>query len=281
MQTGFETAAFTVGFELFDTVARGGGGRRRRPPGPDQAVGPSGAQRGGTRRPGLGQRGDPLPRGLRSRPRGGPHRQGRLGLRGPGRSQVASPLVTLVDDGTIGREWGTFAIDDEGHARRAQRPHRERRPHRLHVGLPAGPQGGAPVVGQRPPAELPAPPHGADDQHLPARRRRRSRRASSAQTPTASTWPSSAAARSTPPPGDFVFGTAEAYLIEDGEITEPLRDANLIGNGPRSCAASTPWPTTSPRAPGTCGKDGQSVPVGTGQPTLRITGVTIGGTAGE
>jgi TldD protein len=80
--------------------------------------------------------------------------------------------------------------------------------------------------------------------------------------------------------GDFVFGTTEAYLIEGGRITEPLRDANLIGNGPevlrRIDAVADDFATT----PGTCGKDGQSVPVGCGQPTLRITGgVTIGGTA--
>ena len=63
-------------------------------------------------------------------------------FRGRVGEQVASPLVTLVDDGTYGREWGTYAIDDEGHPAPAQHAHRERRAHRLHVGLPPGPQGG-------------------------------------------------------------------------------------------------------------------------------------------
>ena len=81
--------------------------------------------------------------------------------------------------------------------------------------------------------------------------------------------------------GDFVFGTVEAYLIENGELTEPLRDANLIGNGPETLRRIDAVANDFATSPGTCGKDGQSVPVGTGQPTLRITGVTIGGTAGE
>ena len=79
--------------------------------------------------------------------------------------------------------------------------------------------------------------------------------------------------------GDFVFGTTEAYLIEDGRITEPLRDANLIGNGPEVLKRIDAVATDFAMTPGTCGKDGQSVPVGCGQATLRITGVTIGGTA--
>jgi TldD protein len=80
--------------------------------------------------------------------------------------------------------------------------------------------------------------------------------------------------------GDFVFGMTEAYLIEDGEITEPLREGNLIGNGPevlRNIDAVGNDFAMGP--PGTCGKDGQGVPVGDGVPTLRVTGLTIGGTA--
>jgi TldD protein len=79
--------------------------------------------------------------------------------------------------------------------------------------------------------------------------------------------------------GDFVFGMREAYLIEGGVITEPIRDANLIGNGPDTLSKIDAIGTDFDMSPGTCGKDGQQVPVGCGQPTLRITGVTIGGTA--
>jgi TldD protein len=80
--------------------------------------------------------------------------------------------------------------------------------------------------------------------------------------------------------GDFVFGMTEAYLIEDGEITEPLRDANLIGNGPEVLRnIDVLGNDFAMGAPGTCGKDGQGVPVGDGQPTLRVTSLTVGGTA--
>ena len=72
----------------------------------------------------------------------------------------------------------------------------------------------------------------------------------------------------------------EAYLIENGQITAPLRDANLIGNGPEVLANIDAVADDFAIIPGTCGKDGQSVPVGCGQPTVRITKVTVGGTAG-
>ena len=80
--------------------------------------------------------------------------------------------------------------------------------------------------------------------------------------------------------GDFVFGMTEAYLIEDGEITEPLRDGNLLGNGPQVLRDIDLLGNDFAMGnPGTCGKDGQGVPVGDGQPTLRVKALTIGGTA--
>jgi TldD protein len=80
--------------------------------------------------------------------------------------------------------------------------------------------------------------------------------------------------------GDFVFGMTEAYLIENGEITEPLRSANLIGNGPEVLRnIDVLGNDFAMGSPGTCGKDGQGVPVGDGQPTLRVTALTVGGTA--
>lgn len=81
--------------------------------------------------------------------------------------------------------------------------------------------------------------------------------------------------------GKFVFSTAEAYLIEDGKVTRPVKGATLIGNGPdvltRVSMIGNDMSLDS--GVGTCGKDGQSVPVGVGQPTLRIDGLTVGGTA--
>ena len=82
--------------------------------------------------------------------------------------------------------------------------------------------------------------------------------------------------------GKFVFSASEAYLIEDGKITAPVKGATLIGNGPdaltRVKMIGNDMKLDS--GVGTCGKDGQSVPVGVGQPTLRIDGLTVGGTAG-
>ena len=81
--------------------------------------------------------------------------------------------------------------------------------------------------------------------------------------------------------GKFVFSTAEAYLIEDGKITTPVKGATLIGNGPDAMTRVSMIGNDMALDPGvgTCGKDGQSVPVGVGQPTLRIDGLTVGGTA--
>ncbi len=80
--------------------------------------------------------------------------------------------------------------------------------------------------------------------------------------------------------GKFVFGMAEAYLIENGRITAPVKGATLIGNGPDALTRVTMVGNDMALdlGIGTCGKDGQSVPVGVGQPTLRIEGLTVGGT---
>ncbi len=193
--------------------------------------------------------------------------------------QVASPLVTLVDDGTMGPEWGSLAIDDEGHP--AQRNvliqdgvltdymwdwMRARKQSRAGSGngrresyqyLPMVRMTNTFVLpGSEDPDEIVRQtPHGVYVAQL-----------GGGQVNTAT--------------GDFVFGMTEAYLIEDGEITDPLRDANLIGNGPdvlRNIDVigndfAMGWP-------GTCGKQGQGVPVGDGQPTLRVTALTVGGTS--
>ena len=81
--------------------------------------------------------------------------------------------------------------------------------------------------------------------------------------------------------GKFVFSTAEAYLIENGRITRPVKGATLIGNGPDALTRVSMIGNDMALDPGvgTCGKDGQSVPVGVGQPTLRLDGLTVGGTA--
>ena len=81
--------------------------------------------------------------------------------------------------------------------------------------------------------------------------------------------------------GKFVFSTAEAYMIEDGKITYPVKGATLIGNGPEALTRVSMIGNDMALDPGVgvCGKEGQSVPVGVGQTTVRIDGLTVGGTA--
>ena len=194
--------------------------------------------------------------------------------------QVASPLVTLVDDGTIGPEWGSFAVDDEGNlprrnvliengvltdymwdylrARKAHRKSSGNGRRQSYRDLPMVRMTNTFLLnGDAEPEDI------------------------LAQTPTGVYVAKLGGGQVNTTTGDFVFGTVEAYLIEDGRITEPLRDANLIGNGPEVLRRIDAVANDFAMGPGTCGKDGQSVPVGCGQPTLRITGVTIGGTAGD
>jgi TldD protein len=191
---------------------------------------------------------------------------------------VASPLITLVDDGTLGGEWGSYGIDDEGNlpARnvliengvladymwdvlRARKKSRSssgngRRQSYRHL----------PMVRMTNTFILP----GKDDPDEIV-----------AQTPHGIYVAQLGGGQVNITTGDFVFGMTEAYMIENGRITEPLRDANLIGNGPDVLMKIDAVASDFAVFPGTCGKDGQSVPVGCGQPTLRITGVTVGGTA--
>jgi TldD protein len=191
---------------------------------------------------------------------------------------VASPLVTLVDDGTVTGEWGAFAIDDEG------------RPAQRNVLIEDGVLTDYMWDWLRARKEgCPSSGNGRREsyQHLPMVRMSNTFLLAGdadpaeivAQTPRGVYVAKLGGGQVNTATGDFVFGTTEAYLIEDGRITEPLRDANLIGNGPEVLRRIDAIADDFSMMPGTCGKDGQSVPVGCGQPTLRITGVTFGGTA--
>ncbi len=205
---------------------------------------------------------------------------------------VASPLVTLVDDGMMAGEWGNFLVDDEGmpakrnvliengvltdymwdYVRGRKR------------GVPSGQGRGRGGAG------LGSSGNGRRQsyEHLPMVRMTNTYLIAGsddpdeivAQTPRGVYVAKLGGGQVNTTTGDFVFGMVEAYLIEDGRITEPLRDANLIGNGPEVLRRIDAVAGDFSMSPGTCGKDGQSVPVGCGQPTLRITEVTIGGTAG-
>jgi TldD protein len=80
--------------------------------------------------------------------------------------------------------------------------------------------------------------------------------------------------------GQFVFSASEAYLIENGKVTQPVKGATLIGNGPEIMKkiSMVGNDLALDGGIGVCGKDGQSVPVGVGQPTLKIDALTVGGT---
>jgi TldD protein len=82
--------------------------------------------------------------------------------------------------------------------------------------------------------------------------------------------------------GKFVFSASEAYLIEDGKVTRPVRGATLIGNGPDALTKVTAvgGDLALDRGIGVCGKNGQGVPVGVGMPTIKISEMTVGGTKG-
>ncbi|MGI8778432.1 MAG: TldD/PmbA family protein [Acidimicrobiales bacterium] len=199
-------------------------------------------------------------------------------FRGKVGEMVASPLVTLVDDGTYGREWGTYAIDDEGHEAqrntlisegaltdymwdflRARKEGRDssgngRRQSYQHL----------PMVRMTNTYVL----AGDDDPDEIIR-----------QTPHGIYCVQLGGGQVNTTTGDFVFGMTEAYMIENGEITDPVRAANLIGNGPEVLQAIDAVGNDFDTWAGTCGKDGQGVPVSAGQPTLRVSAMTVGGTA--
>lgn len=200
-------------------------------------------------------------------------------FRGQVGEQVASPLVTLVDDGRYAREWGTFAIDDEGapaqrnvliedgvltdymwdhlRARKEGRPSSGNGRRETYEHLPMVRMTNTFLLsGEGDPDDLIAStPHGLYCTAL-----------GGGQVNTAT--------------GDFVFGVTEAYLIEDGKVTEPVRAAQLIGNGPETLRLVDAVANDFDTWAGTCGKEGQGVPVSSGQPTLRVAELTVGGTAG-
>ncbi len=193
--------------------------------------------------------------------------------------QVASPLVTLVDDGTMSGEWGRVAIDDEG------------RPAQRNVLIEDGVLTDYMWDSLRARAEGRASSGNGrrqSYQHLPMVRMTNTYIGNGTDDPDdiiADTERGVFVAhlgggQVNTATGDFVFGMTEAYLIEDGRITAPIRDGNLIGNGPEVLRRiDMLGDDFEMGGPGTCGKDGQGVPVGDGTPTLRVTSLTVGGTA--
>jgi TldD protein len=279
MQTGRESVGATVGFELFDTVsvedlAHAAASRALRKlaakPAPSGSL-PVVIKRGSGgvlfhEACGHGLEADHIAKDVSVF-------AGKVG------ELVASPLVTLIDDGTMGPEWGSLSIDDEGHpSGRNVLIENGILTDYMWDWLRARKEGRASSGNGR----------RESYQHLPMVRMTNTYVVAGGSDPDEIVRQTSygvyvaqlGGGQVNPATGDFVFGMTEAYLIENGEITEPLRDANLIGNGPEVLRnIDVVGNDFAMGSPGTCGKQGQGVPVGDGQPTLRVSAMTVGGTA--
>jgi TldD protein len=190
---------------------------------------------------------------------------------------LASPLVNGVDDATVRNGWGSFSFDDEGAP--AQRT----------VLFEEGVLRG--WLYDRLRAEKDGVPSSGNGRrqsyaHQPIPRMTNTYILNGDSSPEAvlssterGVYVSALAGGQTnPATGDFVFGCSEAFLIEDGEITTPVRGANLIGRAIEVMSAIDAVADDFDTWEGVCGKDGQNVPVGSGSPTLRISRITVGGT---
>ncbi len=193
--------------------------------------------------------------------------------------RVASDLCTVVDDGTVGHSRGSINVDDEGQVgQKNVLIEGGRLVDYMHDRLSArhfrrGPSGNGRRQSFR---HMPLPrmtntcllagPHGPDEILASVKRGVLAKRFSGGQVNISN--------------GDFVFSLTEGYLIEDGRITAPLKGVNLIGNGPDVLTKVTMLGADFALSDGiwTCGKDGQSVPVGVGTPTVKIAAITVGGT---
>ncbi len=194
--------------------------------------------------------------------------------------RVAAPGVTVVDDGTIGGRRGSLTIDDEGTP-----THRtvliedgilkgymqDRQNARLMGMAPTG-------NGRRESFAAPVMPRMTNTYMLAGDKAPEEILASVKKGVYATNFGGGQVDITN---GKFVFSCTEAYLIEDGKIGAPIKGATLIGNGP-DCLTRVSMIGNDLKLDagiGTCGKNGQSVPVGVGQPTLRLDGLTVGGTA--
>ncbi len=191
--------------------------------------------------------------------------------------QVASELVTLVDDGSIANAWGSNAFDDEGvPTRRNVLIEKGILRGFMYDRLRARNAGAEPTGnGRRQSFRHPPIPRMTNTFILAGDSTPEEIIASTERGFYAKTL---AGGQVEPATGDFVFGVSEGYLIEDGEVKYPLRGATLIGNGLVALKNVDMVAGDFEFNIGVCGKDGQGVPVGSGQPTLRMVEMTVGGT---
>jgi TldD protein len=207
------------------------------------------------------------------------NRKGTSAFSGRMGEKVAADCVTVVDDGTIERRRGSLTVDDEGTPTRRNvliengvlRAYMQ---DKLNAGL----------------MNVPATGNGRRESfaHLPMPRMTNTFMLAGeydaaeiiASVDRGLYAVNFAGGQVDITSGRFVFSASEAYLIENGRVTRPVRGATLIGNGPEAMTrvSMVGNDLQLDAGIGVCGKDGQSVPVGVGQPTLRIDGLTVGGT---
>jgi TldD protein len=198
---------------------------------------------------------------------------GRVGQR------VASDLCTVVDDGTIEHTRGAINVDDEGNLPQKNvliehgilRAYMQDELSAKHFGTTPSGNGRRQSFRHNPLPRmtntlLDAGPHDPEEILRSVKRGVYAKRFSGGQVNISN--------------GDFVFSLTESYLIEDGKVTAPLKGVNLIGNGPDVLTKVAMVGNDFQLSDGiwTCGKDGQSVPVGVGTPTVKISAITVGGT---
>ena len=198
---------------------------------------------------------------------------GRLG------EQLAEGFVTAYDDGLRANDWGSDGIDDEGTPTRRTTIIEEGRLVSYLYDLVRARKDGAASTGNG---------RRESFRHLPVPRMTNTYFAPGAATPEELIGEierglyavSFGGGQVEPATGDFVFGVSEGYLIEGGRVTAPVRGATLVGNGVEALRAIDGVAGDLEIASGFCGKAGQSVPAGVGQPHVRIRELTVGGTAG-
>ncbi len=193
--------------------------------------------------------------------------------------EVASPLCTVVDDGTIANRRGSLNVDDEGTPtgrtvlieKGILRGYLQDRLNARLMGMPLTGNGRRESFAHMPMPRMTntfmlAGESTADEIIRSVDRGLYAAYFGGGQVDITS--------------GKFVFSASESYLIEDGKITQPVKGATLIGNGPDVLKriSMVGNDLQLDEGIGTCGKDGQSVPVGVGLPTIRIDGLTVGGT---
>jgi TldD protein len=207
------------------------------------------------------------------------NRKGTSNYTGQVGKQVASPLCTVVDDPSLLQSRGSINVDDEGMEPRRSvliedgilRGYMQDRLSAKHFGVDPTGNGRRESFACVPMPRMTntvllAGPHDPEEVIRSVKRGIFAKTFGGGQVDISN--------------GDFVFSLTESYLIEDGKITAPLKNVNLIGNGPETLREVTMLGNDVAISDGiwTCGKDGQSVPVGVGCPTIKIARITVGGT---